>query len=355
MAVTGGSWSVAQGKTYRLRLIVGDPRVRFTDLGWRTQIADELDAAGFPNARVFLDAGELPVDWIGVGAGTAHPPQWNAWAEVMWPSPAASIAPTFNLFAIARVDDTSAPIPQKATNGKSEAAMLDTRPTRPDVKLTGDHSWAFYEKLVAIGQKYGWKPIGMLSVMQSEAGMRADPPHNGPARGIIQFEPDILRELGWRGTPDDFAASHDAEAQLPWVEAYYAGWRDVLPPGSDALAFYAIGLAPGLVRRRKINLLDVNSLIVGEQDPEGFGWIVTDNLVFAEGTAPNRAIFVRGFKKRFDNVLTGARWLEAKNRLAYVERSGAGLGPLAIAGIGLGIGAVATAAYFAASAALARA
>jgi hypothetical protein len=69
--------------------------------------------------------------------------------------------------------------------------------------------------------RLGVDPRDLVAVMANESGCLPDPPHRGPARGLIQFEPDTLRGLGWRSTPDDFA-KQEVAIQLDYVERYYA-------------------------------------------------------------------------------------------------------------------------------------
>lgn len=345
MALFGNAWPVETSKVYRLRLIVTDARSRFSDLGWRTQISDALAGAGFGAVRVFVDARELPADWIGAGAGTAHPPSWNAWAEVTWPSPATTIAPTFALFQVARVDDTSAPIPQKASATKTEAASVDAAITRPDVLLTGDHSWGFYEGLVAIARRHGWPKgaIGMLMVMQSEAGMRATAHNpNGDASGLIQFMPQTLRDLGW-SQGDAAFRTLTAEQQLPWVEKYFAT-RPNMPSNPDATTFYVATFLPAFLPHA--------------QEPD-FVLATAPSVIYAANAvfddAHEGVIRVAGLTRAILRNASGPRWTEAVRRLAFVEGGGSTMTVAKVIGIGLGVGALATAAYFAASAALARA
>jgi hypothetical protein len=345
MATFGNRWDVTQGATYRLRLIVSGPRARFTDLGWRAQIGDELAAAGFAGVRIFLDPGELPADWIGSGAGRAHAPAFDAWAEVTWPAPSTTLAPAFDLFLLAKADDKSAPA-TKATSAKTtEAAMVDKAITRPDVNLTADHSWGFYEGLRDIAKRRGWPKgaIGMLMVMQSEAGMRATAHNpNGDASGLIQFMPSTLRDLGWQGTPEDFRTL-SAEQQLPWVEKYFAS-RPNMPANPDATAFYVATFLPAFLPH------------AGEPDfvlASAPGIIYSANIVFDD--EHEGVIRVAGLTRAIIRNAQGARYKEAVARLAYVEGGGSTLNIAKVIGIGVGIGALATAAYFAAEAALSRA
>lgn len=307
------SWALEEGQRYRARLIVSRPAKEMGTDGGRIEIQRAFESAGFIKVSVYLAASELPADWASAGVGTAHAPDWNAWVEATWSQPTGEISNGFIDFRIARSDAITPGVTPPAAASSDAPVSKTTARTRPDVRFTGDHSWGFYEGLRDLGARHGWKPIGILSVMQSEAGMRADPNHNNQARGLIQFMPETLRDLGWTGTPDEFAASHDAEAQLPFVERYYAA-KTGMPANPDASAFYLANLAPALLSRGG----SPDNVIAEESDPR-FGFIVTDNPIFAEGTAPNRTIFYRGFQKRFTGVLQGSRWLEAVQRLRFVE------------------------------------
>lgn len=75
-------------------------------------------------------------------------------------------------------------------------------------------------------------PLWLVQVMSSESGCLPDPKHNGPARGLIQFEPETLRGLGWKGTPDSFSQQPVAD-QLPYVLAYFKGHRQSIHSLAD--------------------------------------------------------------------------------------------------------------------------
>lgn len=351
------TWTLVQGRRYRLRFAV-ESKAFADPEGDRKRFAEQLERAGFVDVKVYVRVNELPVGWQGMGLDTAKPPAWVAWGEATWGSPTGPASPDFLDFHVTRTDlvpqagEVIAPRAQK-----TERATMESTRTRPEVHLTADHSWGFYEGLVAIAQRHGWSKgaIGMLMVMQSEAGMQHNPPHNGPARGLIQFEPSILAGLGWRGSPDEFAQM-SAEDQLPWVERYYEG--KALSSDPEPVEFYVAGLTPAFMKQRMVGsrvygpASDSMAFLAREDEPS-LAFIVRDNPIFAEDDDGVRVIRVRGMAKRMQGAATGARWREAVARLAFVEGGGdSGIVAKVIAGAVL-VGALATAGYYLASGVLA--
>jgi hypothetical protein len=91
--------------------------------------------------------------------------------------------------------------------------------------LTADLSEGFFTRLAAMCGRLGCHPVQLALVMYSESGLRASALNpSGKAAGINQLVPDTLRGLGWPHGPEAFAGL-DAEAQLPWVEKFYAPHR----------------------------------------------------------------------------------------------------------------------------------
>jgi hypothetical protein len=95
-----------------------------------------------------------------------------------------------------------------------------------------------------IATRLAVSPIDMLKVMANESGCLPDPPHNGPARGLIQFEPQTLADEGWTASPDAFAAQHVVE-QLPYVYRYFAARKSMLAAAGGGLgALYTATFLP---------------------------------------------------------------------------------------------------------------
>lgn len=112
-----------------------------------------------------------------------------------------------------------------------------TSPHWPDSNLVA---------LKGLAERLGIQWIDLVAVMANESGCLPDPPHRGPARGLIQFEPDTLEGLGWKGRPDAFAMKEVAQ-QLEYVEAYYRPYAraGLLRPGLGAL--YTATFLPALL------------------------------------------------------------------------------------------------------------
>ncbi len=90
---------------------------------------------------------------------------------------------------------------------------------------TDDLSDGFFADLPTVCATLGAQPLDLLSVMMAESDVRAGAhnPH-GDASGLIQFMPQTLLGLGWTRGHEAFRAELDAQAQLPYVEAYYRPW-----------------------------------------------------------------------------------------------------------------------------------
>lgn len=76
----------------------------------------------------------------------------------------------------------------------------------------------FYKKLLMVSNNVGMKPEHILQVMASESGLNPQA-HNstGDATGLIQFMPNTLKGLGFKGTYQDFKNIPDYK-QLDYVE-----------------------------------------------------------------------------------------------------------------------------------------
>jgi len=102
--------------------------------------------------------------------------------------------------------------------------------------------------LKGVAARLGIEWRDLLAVMANESACLPDPPHNGPARGLIQFEPETLHRLGWNGSPNDFARANGVAEQLDYVERYYLPYArsGLLAPGLGAL--YTATFLPALLR-----------------------------------------------------------------------------------------------------------
>ena len=67
-------------------------------------------------------------------------------------------------------------------------------------------------------------PTPFLKVWSQESGLTPDPPHNGPARGLCQFEPATLKGLGYDVAADptlDAFCALSVAGQMTWIQKYY--------------------------------------------------------------------------------------------------------------------------------------
>ena len=132
--------------------------------------------------------------------------------------------------------------------------------------------------------------VDMVKVFANESGCLPDPPHNGPARGLIQFEPQTLIDEGWTASPDAFAAQHVVD-QLPFVYRYYAARKSMIAQAGGGLgALYTATFLPAYTARAG----DLTLVLCGTHGPlawayhanSGFdvdhnGWITVGDLVNA--------------------------------------------------------------------------
>jgi hypothetical protein len=177
----------------------------------------------------------------------------------------------------------------------------------PPVKLTSDLSWGFFQRLF---DKWGPSAVGLLEVMQSEAGMHSSAHNPGGATGLIQFEPDTLAGLGWHQTMLAFAGL-SAEEQLPWVEKYFATRR--VPPKLPATGtdFYVDTFLPVdephaedpsfVLAKQGDGIYEANAVF----DKDHKGTITIDDLTAA-----------------IQRNASGARWQEALARLEFIAGGG---------------------------------
>jgi hypothetical protein len=114
--------------------------------------------------------------------------------------------------------------------------------------LTNDLSDGFFTDLGSISTDLGCAPIDLLSVMQSESGVRADARNPGSdASGLIQFMPATLTGLGFTGTTADFRAL-SAQDQLPWVKKYFTPYAGA-PGLTSAARIYQATFLPATLSR----------------------------------------------------------------------------------------------------------
>ena len=129
--------------------------------------------------------------------------------------------------------------------------------------------------LKGVAERLGIEWRDLLAVMANESGCLPDPPHHGPARGLIQFEPDTLDRLGWKGRPDDFARALDVAEQLDYVERYFAPYaRAGLLQGGGVGVLYTATFLPALLHHAQ----DPNYPLCGRLGP--LAWAYQANRGF---------------------------------------------------------------------------
>jgi hypothetical protein len=345
------------GARYRMRLLVNVARATWGANGDRLTIAKLLEGAGFTAVRVFADAIELPSsEWRSLEAREAaipRAPAWQAWAEGTWTG-ARAFAPDMGDVKVMQIDKTLAELvrlapPDVAAPPPVPRAEPDRAPvvagftpaapsarTRPEVRLTGHLPWEFFEKLRDGCYARGWKPRGLLMVMNSESTIRSTAHNpNGNATGLIQFMPSTLRDMRWVPSAADargrepwqvLREDYGPIAQLDLVFQYYEGNRPPLVADPDETAFYLATYHPrdnahakeaGFVLTRS-GTADY-AANAGPFDVEHKGWIQVSDLTRR----------VRAATLDPKTGATSAYWQEASARLQFVEDERGGGGGIA--------------------------
>lgn len=131
-------------------------------------------------------------------------------------------------------------------------------------------------------------PINLVKLMAHESGCSPAAHNPGGAVGLIQFEPDTLRGLGWTQGSDAFAKLSVAE-QLPYVRRYLLPHRDAIRAGGLGV-LYTVVFLPALASRA-VDQTYVLCALHGPLawaysanatfDADGKGWITPHDLVVA--------------------------------------------------------------------------
>lgn len=147
-----------------------------------------------------------------------------------------------------------------------------------------------------------------LGVMAYEAdGVRAgahDP--NGDASGLIQFMPDELASCGWHQGPEAFRAL-TAEAQLPYVERYYAPHKGRL---TSVAAIYVCTFLPAFLGHAN----EPTFVLCGAAGP--LAWAYKANSGF--DTAHKGTITPTDLVAAVARACVGGRWAEIVARMQDV-------------------------------------
>lgn len=107
---------------------------------------------------------------------------------------------------------------------------------------------AFRAALADMAARHGWDVDALATIMSRESGFKSaaeNPLPGQTAVGLIQFTASTLTRLGWTGTRDEFAAL-SGEAQLPYVERYFAAAFPHAPERPVDYYLAVLGQPPGL-------------------------------------------------------------------------------------------------------------
>jgi hypothetical protein len=127
-----------------------------------------------------------------------------------------------------------------------------------------------------VGARLGLDPRNIVKIMANESGCEPSAHNPGGAVGLIQFEPDTLRDEGWNAGANAFAALHAVE-QMPYVYRYFAARKSSLAQAGGGLgALYTATFLPALTARAG----DATLVLCGDHGP--FAWAYTANRVFDE-------------------------------------------------------------------------
>jgi hypothetical protein len=121
----------------------------------------------------------------------------------------------------------------------------------------------FWEKLTKISESVGLKPEDLLAVMSFESGLSpAAHNRNGDASGLIQFMPDTLKGLGYKGDHNSFRQL-DATDQLDYVDKYVHN-QAAFSGGSfkSAAQYYVANLWPVALKLPGVKAEDPNTVII---------------------------------------------------------------------------------------------
>lgn len=128
----------------------------------------------------------------------------------------------------------------------------------------------FWQKLSQISNSVGLTPEDLLAVMFFESAGLDPAAHNpnGNASGLIQFMPNTLRDVGYKGTPEDFR-QESAERQLDFISRYVLDHsRAVNGHFKSAAQYYVANLWPIALKLPGVQQEDSRTVIL-EKNPAG--------------------------------------------------------------------------------------
>lgn len=181
------------------------------------------------------------------------------------------------------------------------------------MSFTSDIDDAFFPRLIEVCTDLQCEPLHLMSVMMSEAGVRADAWNDNPktlppeqrwnASGLIQFMPATLIGLGWAHGHAAFRQL-SATDQLPWVRAYFAPHRGKLV---SIGAIYTATFLPALLSHAG----DSDFVLTAKNGP--LGWAYSPNAAFDANH--DLAITVGELELAVVRNCHGPRWAELVSRL----------------------------------------
>jgi hypothetical protein len=122
----------------------------------------------------------------------------------------------------------------------------------------------FYTKLVQVANDVGMRPEDILSVMTYESGI--DPTAKNPAGayGLIQFEPNTLKGVGFQGSPEEFRHL-SATQQLDYVKKLIANrTRYNGRPFESAAQYYVANFVPVALKLPGIRSGDPSTILAAK-------------------------------------------------------------------------------------------
>lgn len=126
----------------------------------------------------------------------------------------------------------------------------------------------FYPKLVRIASELGMKPEDILAIMVSESGLNpSSVEHKYKGSGLIGFMPSTLKNLGFKGTWEDFT-NVSGEDQLDYVKKYISNSIQFNgAPFKSAAQYYVANFWPVALKLPGIKAEDPQTVFVEENPP----------------------------------------------------------------------------------------
>jgi hypothetical protein len=121
--------------------------------------------------------------------------------------------------------------------------MLDWQETEEETMWTAEEIAAERD----MAARLGVDPRDIVKLMCHESGCNPAAHNPGGAVGLIQFEPDTLRSMGWTAGQDAFAELSVLQ-QLPYVERFF-GWflHAIQEAGGGLGALYTATFLPARI------------------------------------------------------------------------------------------------------------